>query len=342
MFLKKLFTFGKDFNHYLEKGDRYLADERFADARTAYCEALEKLEASGKDALFQSEAVRQKIALTGNMLGSLNLVEAEYALASGDRKKAEEHLHIILELADDANLKENSAKLLAGLNSEASEAAVKVDDTCTSCEGTGAGAGNDDLQGMDDSISREDRLTLYFQTLPGDLPERYAGMGDEFARGCLLNLEGNEEEALRVFEGLSRDTENDILNYEQAILCFHQGDSGKCEQLLLKAIALNPGNPLCAIGLVHLYTEIGRGPEALQVLERMISSDLLPEQAMLMQGELYTLLQDESKAVESYSRLLASPKFAREAAERLVPLLEKQGRSEEAAYLAKKFAKGCC
>ena len=48
MFLKKLFKFGKDYNHYLEKGDRYLADERFADARNAYGEALEKIEASGE------------------------------------------------------------------------------------------------------------------------------------------------------------------------------------------------------------------------------------------------------------------------------------------------------
>lgn len=51
MFLKKLFNFGKDYNHYLEKGDRYLADERFADARNAYGEALEKIEASGEAAL---------------------------------------------------------------------------------------------------------------------------------------------------------------------------------------------------------------------------------------------------------------------------------------------------
>ena len=194
---------------------------------------------------------------------------------------------------------------------------------------------------MDDNITGEDRLALYFQTLPGDLPERYAGMGEEFARGCLLNLEGDGEGALRVFEELSADTENDILDYEKAILYYHNGDSGKCEQLLIKAIALNPVNPLCSIGLVHLYTETGREPEALQVLERMISSDLIPEQATLMQGDLYALLEDESNAVESYSRLLTSPRFAREAAERIVPLLERQGRTEEAAYLAKKYAKGC-
>jgi tetratricopeptide (TPR) repeat protein len=343
MFLKKLFNFGKDYNHYLEKGDRLLADERFADARNAYGKALEKMEASGEADHSRIEDVRQKIALTGNMLGRLNLVEAEHAISSGDRAKAVEHLRIIMDLADDATLRENSERLLALLGSEAPEAAhVKAVHNCGSCDGRGAGTGNDEQHGMEDNITGEDRLALYFQTLPGDLPERYAGMGREFARGCLLNLEGNGEGALRVFEELSADMENDILNYEKAIIYFHNGDTGKCEQLLIKAIDLNPVNPLCNIGLVQLYTEICRGPEALGILERMISNDVIPEQARLMQGDLYTLLQDESNAVESYSRLLASPKFAREAAERLVPLLERQGRTEEAAYLAKKFAKGCC
>jgi tetratricopeptide (TPR) repeat protein len=343
MVLKKLFNFGKDFNHYLEKGDKYLADERFSDARNAYGEALDKIEAGGEADLSQIETVRQKISLTGNMLGRLNLVEAEHALAGGDRKKAGEHLRIILDLADDVTIRENADRLLTELDSEVPEAAhVTTVHKCVSCEGSGVETGNDDLHGIDDNISREDRLALYFQTLPEDLPERYAGMGEEFARGCILNLEGNREGALRVFEELSADTENDILNYEKAIICFYMGDSEKCEQLLLKAIGLNPVNPLCHIGLVQLYTETGRGGEALQALERMISSDVVSEQARMMQGDVYTLLRDDSNAIESYSKLLTSPKYAREAAERIVPLLEKQGRTEEAAYLAKKYAKGCC
>jgi tetratricopeptide (TPR) repeat protein len=343
MFLKKLFTFSKDYNYYLEKGDRYLADERFADARNAFCAALEKIGAKDGVSLLQVEALQQKISLTGNMLGRLNLVEAEYAFSCGDREKAAEHLGIIMDLADDATLRESAERLMAGLDSYVPDAErVMADHQCGSCEVRGGETGNDELPGMDDSISREDSLSLYFQTLPGDLPERYAAMGEKFAQGCLLNLEGNGAEALRVFEELPAEMENDILNYEKAILYFHQGDSANCEQLLLKAIGLNPGNPLCHIGLVHLYTEIDRVPEALQVLERMIASDLVPEQARMMQGDLYTLLQDESSAVESYTWLLASPQYAREAAERIVPLLEKQGRSEEAAFLAKKFARGCC
>ncbi len=226
MFLKKLFNFGKDYNHYLEKGDRFLAAERFADARNAYGEALEKMEASGEGDHSRTEAVRQKIALTGNMLGRLNLAEAEHALSSGDREKAAEHLRIILDLADDATLRESSERLLAVIRSEAPDSAqVAAIHNCGSCEEAEPDTGNDDQHGMNDEITGEDRLTLYFQTLPGDLPERYAGMGKEFARGCLSNLEGNGEQALRVFEELSAEMESDIVDYEKAVIYFHNGDS---------------------------------------------------------------------------------------------------------------------
>ncbi len=343
MFLKKLFNFSKDYNHYLEKGDRYLAEERYADARIAYGEALEKMEAGGEAAISLVDPVRQKIALAGNMLGRLNLVEAEHAIAAGDIKKAEEHLRIILELADDATLRENSERLLASLGSDAPEELhFETVHGCESCEEGRDETENDEQPVIDDNISSEDRLALYYHTLPGDLPERYAGMGEEFGRGCLLNLNGNADGALRVFEELSVDAENDILDYEKAIIYCRNGDPAKCEQLLVKAIGLNPDNPLCHIGLVQLYADTDRVPEALQVLERMISSDLVPDQARMMQGDLYIMLQDESNAVESYSRLLTSPQFAREAAERIVPLLVRQGRTKEAKFLAKKFAKGCC
>jgi tetratricopeptide (TPR) repeat protein len=341
MFLKKLFGFGKDYTHYLEKGDKYLADERFADARHAYGEALGMLETRGEQALpSQIGEIRRKIALTGNLLGRLNLSEAEYAISSGDRKKAGEHLGIIMELADDPALREQAERLVRELDSAPPEEAPPGEvPACGSCEESEDGP-EEEHDGMDKAIAGEDRVALYFHTLPGDLPERYAGMGEAFAKGCLFNLEGQGAEALRVFESLSPGRDNDLLIYEKAIACFHIGDSGACEELLLKARGLNPANPLCGIGLVQLYTETGRAPEALQVVERMIAGDLVPEQARLMQGELYTLMKDESNAVESYSKLINSPKYAREAAERLVPLLLRMGRTEEAEYLTKKFSKG--
>ncbi len=342
MFLKKLFGFGKDYTHYLEKGDKYLADERFADARNAYVEALEKLEASGRADISGADAIQRKIAHTGNMLGRLNLTEAEHAISSGDGKKAGEHLNIIMELADDPTLREKAERLQKELGSGSpGESQIEEALDCSSCGGNEVEHENEDedQQGMEAGIAGADRVALYFHTLPGDLPDRYAAMGEEFARGCLYNLEGNGEEALRVFENLAANAENDILDYEKAIIHFHYGDSGKCEELLLKAIDINPANPLCRIGLVQLYSESGRVREALQVVERMIEADLEPDQARMMQGELYALLDDELNAIESFSKLLDSPRYAREAAERIVPLLQRQGRTEEAAFLAKKFAR---
>ena len=343
MFLKKLFNFGKDYTHYLEKGDKYMADEQYAHARHAYEEALEKLEAGGAEERSQVESIQQKIAQTGNMLGRLNLVEAEHAISSDDRKKAEEHLNLILELAVDVDLRAKSKELLAGLAKEPIQVLQAMPaKSCGSCKSGTVAAEMYDLHEPDDNMSGEDRLALFFHSLPDDLPERYAAMGEEFASGCLLKLEGDTGEAMSVFEELSAREENDILNYEMAILHYENGDYERSEKLLIKAIALNALNPLCNLGLVHLYSETGRVGEALQLLEQMVASDVMPEQATLMHGDLQAALQDESSAVESYSKLLAAPKFAKEAAERIIPILQKQGRDEEAKFLFKKYGKGCC
>jgi tetratricopeptide (TPR) repeat protein len=342
VFLKKLFNFNRDYNYYFEKGNRYLADERFADARAAFGEAIELIEECGDQNLLMISTLREKFAKAGNMLGRLNLTEAEHAISNGDMKKAGDHLSIVMELANDPNIRERADELMARLGTEIHETIPAITaHNCGTCKGGESEAVHYD-HSMDDTIPMEDRVALYFHTLPEDLPERYALMGEEFARGCHLNLQGDGEGALRVFEELSANLDNDILDYEKAIIYYHKGDAGKCELLLRNAIDLNRRNPLCHIGLVQLYIETGRAPEALPVLESLIMDDLIPEQARLMEGDLHMLLENESNAVESYSKLLSSPRYAREAVERLVPLLERQGRSEEAKYLVSKYAKGCC
>jgi tetratricopeptide (TPR) repeat protein len=342
VFLKKLFNIGKDFSYYQEKGDRYFTAERFADARDAFSEALEKIDQGDNNDISIRNSLREKLTECGNRLGSLNLREAEHALNNGDLKKAAEHLHIVLELAEEQALREKAENMLAGAGAgTAGNRKNEATNSCGSCRGDHDNAGHDEDHGIDPAMHMEDRFALYIHTLPEDLPRRYGEMGEKFARGCLLNLEGNVDGALMLFEELSAEGENDILDYEKAIIYYHKGDSRKCEDLLKKALEFNGSNPLCYIGLVQLYTEIGRGKDALPVLERMISSDLVPDQARMMLGDVYLLLQDESKAVECFKQLLSSPGVARQAAERLIQLLEKQGRFEEAAYLAKKFAKGC-
>ena len=342
MFLKKLFGFNKDYRYYQEKGDRYLQDERYADARDAFAEAMQKMAECNAGDVSMGSMLREKFAETGNKLGELNLSEAEHALSNGDYIKAEDHLRIVTELAEDAALREKAEELLTELVTESPR--NKINDTSHSCFSCGDDSAQSahESHAVDKQLAAEDRFSLYIHTLPGDLAERYAGLGENFAHGCILNLDGDGEGALKVFAELSVEEDNDILDYEIAIIYYRKGDLKNCERLLRKAIELNGLNPLCHIGIVQLLVETNRAVESLTFLEQMINADLLPDQARLLRGDVYLLLEDETRAVESFSQVLSSSKHAKEAAEKLIPLLEKQGRPEEAAYIAKKFMKGCC
>jgi tetratricopeptide (TPR) repeat protein len=342
VFLKKIFNFNRDYRYYLEKGNGYLHAERYADARDAFAEALHKMEISeAPDASLQA-MIRGKFVETGDRLGWLNLAEAEYALTSGNFHKAGEHLHVVMDLAEDAVLRKKAEIYFEEMGSANLPKTIDGDNlSCSDCADDSARSVQESHD-MEESLTAEDRFELYIHTLPENLPERYKSLGEKFAYGCLLNRDGQGEAALKVFAELSGEEENDIIDYETALIYYHGGDLNNCERLLRRAIELNGLNPLCYLALVQLFGETGRVAEALPFLRHMINIELIPDQAELLLGETYILMEDENSAVDCYTRVLSSPGYAKEAAMRLIPLLEKQGRREDAAYLVKKFKKGCC
>ncbi|HEX9024209.1 MAG TPA: tetratricopeptide repeat protein, partial [Geobacteraceae bacterium] len=342
MFLKKLFNFNRDHHYWLEKGDACLRDERFADARDAFGEALAKLESCAPgDASLLAEA-RRKHMECGNGLGRLNLVEAGHALNGGDARKAAEHLRTVLELAQDSALRREAEEMLAGLNTPPRvKESSQAPHSCSGCGDASHHSGGE-WETTDELLDLEDRFELFIHTLPGDLAGRYKSLGEQFALGCILNRDGRGEEATELFAQLPGAAESDIVNYEMALIHYGNHDLPGCEKALRRAIDLNPLNPLSYFSLVQLFGETGRIAEALPFLNHMISNELVPDQATLLLGDAHLLLDDEQSAVECYTKVLSSPGLAKEAAAKLIPLLEKQGRGEDAAYLAKKFNKGCC
>ena len=110
--------------------------------------------------------------------------------------------------------------------------------------------------------------------------------------------------------------------------------------MLRQAIGLNSANPLCYLGLVQLLTETGRLTESLPVLQFMIDHRLLVEQAMIFQGDVHQNLGNIDTAMDTYAQALELPLVAKAAAERLVPLLQKKNRIDDAAFLFKKYLKG--
>ncbi len=341
MFFKKLF--GKDWRHYQEKGEKYFEEERYIDARHAFEEALQKIDGEGEGNGAAAEEIKGYLEEIGNRLGLMNIAEAEHAVGRDDFAKAEEHLRLALELAKDPSVREKAEGLMGSLIPAAapSQPQHAQHHSCSGC-GTETVAAAKHEPFPDEHLSAQERFELLVHPLPGDLPQRYVAMGEKFAEGYLLVHDGKENEGRRIFQELLEDGESDILLYEIALINYRNGHVEVSEQQLRGAMADNDANPLCHLALVQLLADTGRLAECIPLLNHMIDNQLLVEQAVIFLGDIYQGLGKEEDALQTYSNALNYPTAAKGAAERLVTILQKQERLEEAAFLAKRYLKGCC
>lgn len=334
--------FKRDYRYHMNEGEKYLAAEQYADARTAFSEALEKMDGDTAADEELKAVVKDKIAFAGNRLGLANLKEAEHAIQSGNTAKAREHVQLVMQLAEDVTTREKAEILLQHMiRDDASVVAPAPSSGCVSCKG-GSHKTVENREISDEHLSPADRFFLAVQTLPEGLPQRYAGLGEKFAYAYLTAHEGDQETALRLLGELNEAGECDIYHYEISLIHYGRGDLSRCEWHLRRALELNGANSLCWLALAQLQADAGQLQDSLQVLEHMILNGFLSDQARTLQGDIYQAVGETDKSIACYTELLASPGTARTAAERLVPLLESQGRSAEAEYLYKKHLKGCC
>jgi tetratricopeptide (TPR) repeat protein len=331
--------FGRDYRHYLEKGEKYFRDERYADARHAFQEALQKIDGDGEG---DRNGILLRLDETGNQLGLMNLAEAEHALSAGNRVKAEEHLELVLDFSTNPVILGKAQNLKGSLSlEEDADTPPQSQKNCAGCAPTAVPVSGDRQSSLE-HLSDHERFELLIQTLPGELFHRYTALGEKFAHGYLLIHDGDEREGEEVLASLPNARENDIVLYELALLNFRKGQTDGCERMLRRAIEVNAANPLCYLGLAQLLTDTGRLTESLPVLQFMIDNHLLADQAIIFLGDVYLNLGSIDAALDAYARALDLPQAAKAAAERLVPLLQENNRGEEAAFLFKKYLKGCC
>lgn len=335
--------FKKDSGHFQERGDRLFAENRFAEARHEYEEALHRLNEGTADAAEQKRYLQQQLRAAGNGLAQLNLVEAEHAMQLGDQQKAQEHVDLALVQADDETIRGNARQLLSRMvQKEPQTPSIPMKNhSCSGCGSTHDQL-SQDAEAPIDFLSLNDRFELLIHPLPGDLPDRYRQLGEEFAYAYTAVHDGRVAEGLEIFHKLSAQGENDILNYEVALITFQEGRFKECESLLRRALSLNPQNALCLLTLVQLVIETGRVPEAVPILEGMIADGHLPDQASLMLADVRMALGQTDAALDQCLQALGYPSAARAAAERAIPILESMGRGGDAQALAKRYLKGCC
>lgn len=336
--------FKKDYSKIKGKAESLFASGHFAEARSRYLDALAIINENNEN-VSELSLLQGRIAAAGNRLAEMNIDEAEAALRSGNNLKAVENLQLALEMADDVSLRQKAENLLqsSGVINQ------KPDDVtsdhkshgCATC--STAGHKTEDIHSdIPDTLTPSERFQLLINTLPGDLPKRYSELGEKFASAYLFAYDDNFNEADRLFNEILTSGESDIVLYEKGILHFRAGDLSGCEKLFKYSLTLNGSNPLAHLGLAQLYADTKRFDEASEILSTMMQADILPEQSLIMQGDIYTAQGFYDKAMEIFTPALENPVLKKTAAERLVHLLNAQGRETEAAYLAKTYLKGCC
>lgn len=342
MFFKRFFV--KSLDQILAKGNSSFKDEHYSEARQYFLDALEMIDKSPEGE--QNRAyIQSMLAQCGNTLAEMNIHEAEAALRSANSQKAAEYLELAIALADDVPIREKAEKLLTNLTDISTIAAATNDHDgkhgCASCDPAHRQM-PESAPVLPDHLHSHEQFQLYINTLPGDLPERYSSLGEEFAEAYLLARTDDSAQALNKFRELLSAGDNDIILYETALLEYKVGRIAVCESLLLKALNLNSENPVCNLSLAQLYTDSGRLDEALPLLKSMMDRQILFEQSLLMLADLYTMQGDLENAINLLSSGLQLPALKKAAAERLVQILAAQGRDDEAAYLVKTYLKGCC
>lgn len=345
MFFSKFFK--KDFGKLRDKGDAHFAAGRFADARFAYQEALELVQTPERES--ERDFLVSRISQAGNHLAEMNIVEAEAAIRGGESKKGSDHLSLALELADDVTIREKAETMLGMLHGAGSEEKVSHEHGsshgshgCASCTSSHGAGGSDFTPDLPDHMQDDEQFQLLIHTLPGNLPQRYGTLGEEFAKAYLLAHSDQLQSALDIYKELLLQGENDILLCEIALLEYRLGISGRCESLLKKAMTIDESNPLVRLSLAQYYIDTRQLSTCVPLLVAMMEQDILHDQAMIMLGDVYAMMGNTDSAIEIYTRGLQLPALKKASAERLVQVLTSQNRTEEAAYLFKTYLKGCC
>jgi tetratricopeptide (TPR) repeat protein len=345
MFFKKFFS--KSYEQLLTKGDALFKEAHYAEARQYFHDALEKVhETAGED---QSRAyLHAMISNCGNSLAEMNIFEAEAAVRSANTQKAAEHLELALELTDDGAIKEKAETLLTSLTQFSSSNDTRVapagKNGCTSCSTCSPAHQDAPVSSslVQDHLHSHEQFQLLINTLPGDLPQRYASLGEEFTETYLLAHAEENVKALNKFRQLLLTGDNDIILYEIAILEYKEGRVAVCEALLRKALHLVADNPVCNLSLAQLLADSGRLAEAAVLLKSMMARMILYEQSLIMLADVYTAQGDQENAITLLSNGIQMPTLKKASAERLVPILTAQGRNEEVKFIVKTYLKGCC
>lgn len=321
----------KSFESMEEKGDRLVRSNDLGLAKLEYEKALSRLEAAPSAQVSEHrDRIEMKIQEAGESLALQHKTTAEELIEAGCFEEAGELLELARELTIDPQLIRDMDTLVtdvaAGFHSELE---VEVS------------------EGTDEEVFDPDDEDAYFQilcsTLPDDLQEAYADLGEDFQSGYIALNKGAFEPAADLLNKALADQGERItyVHLELATVYLNLGDTDGARDLLEVFIETYPDSLRAYEMLCEIYWDAGDYDRANGLLQACPDTLKTSISILLLMGETLFRSGDAEEAVSFYLKSMEYLGWSEPIAVALARTYENMNKKEEALSTYQEVMAGC-
>jgi tetratricopeptide (TPR) repeat protein len=293
---------GRNWQSFQKRGDRYFEAKDWGMARGEYLEALNLFEPGSPEDEVAKVTLRERLGIVHHHLTEMHLKLASEA--TGDNKRALDHLRSALEFSPEGRKEEITGKIAAlEKRAIAPKVAPKV-----------AKAVVEAPLPRENNATQEDEV---FLVMLSDMDEAqadlYEGLGQEFRRGYLALQQGKLDEADALLTPLCEARKDEpFLRFELGRLRLAQGRHADADVLFGEAAPKLPQNLPVRYAWIEALWGLKDWPRAERLVEELFAlKDNLPEhyrlagETCLRSGELDNGVELLEAGLESHGRELA-------------------------------------
>ncbi len=326
------------------KGDRLPALRRSVE-NEQWAEAMMTVAEISRDDL--DDDVRAELdqleVRAGDGLAGLNLDECEACLRAEHRQKAAEHLELAIEHGRSEACRSRIKVLQKELGQGGAEEPSFLNATssslssCSSCSGGIAEpAASNDGEDLDPMI----RLELILAGYPEEVVERYQQSPSLFQEALLLAHEGQERQALKLFEQIPEGDRDEYFLFERGSAQARLGNVAAARRDL--QVSVEKGIWIAVEALVSLEMQAKAFDRAETLLQSLLAQNR--GEAFCHSRLMLLALRkgDEDKALEDGITAVNLGHNEPDIFALLGNLFEKKGRFDEAEAILQRLSKGGC
>lgn len=313
---------GKKPEDHEEKGDEFLRNKAFGDARIEFERALDKIETRFSEKAHLKDRISQKLDSAGESLALVHIENAEAMAKAGDTREAEELFELALGLTGREDTRRKIAEAVSGLYGNGNSQQDAAESAREPSKGQSADYENHDTPENQDFEDRDDTelFAVLLNALPEETAEAYRQYGESFARGYAALNRGDFDIAIDELSAAMEENRDEftLIPLELATAYLHAEEHGRARELLESFISQNPEEIRAYQLLCELYWEAGEFSKAGALLE---SAPAVIRSSALIQlldgetrfqsgdlkgaGEVFRACMDEHGADEIVLRALA-------------------------------------